>query len=109
MGEGRRKEEPCGLSFLQSCNPAILQCHESGTDWPASTQTYSHAKLPPSARIAAAAGPPGTRANSAAIDDRGRGYADRAAPEQPRKGAAADRIDCEPAVARRVGGDQVLV
>src|SRR4029450_11022085 len=75
---------------LQSafCN---LQCHESGTDCPASTQTYSHAKLPASASTAAAASgigwslPASARTTAATIET-------RIAPPQNRRAKAPRRI-----------------
>src|SRR5205807_7337794 len=41
--------------------------HDSGTDWPASTQMYSHAKLPPRARTAAIPIAAGTRVETSAM------------------------------------------
>ena len=93
----------CNLAFR---NP---QSHESGTLCPASTQMYSHAKLPASARSAPATATGAEPPPASEQRDRHEAAADDgAAPEQARERAAADRADGELVVPRRARRQEVL-
>ena len=98
--------------FLLTSAFQFLTCHEFGTDCPASTQMYSHAKPPASATTAARArsGSENDDAAAAQTSRSGRDAADAdgANPEEARVRAAADRAHGELVTECRARREHVL-